>query len=44
MYEKNYNDGIKDGLSLIQIDFDEDGEADAEEKKKGTSTYSFLGR
>lgn len=44
MYEKSYNDGIKDALSLIQIDFDEDGEADAIEKNNSVSSYTFLNR
>ncbi len=44
MYEKSYIDGIKDGLALLQIDYDEDGEADYNEKADSASTFSFLSR
>ncbi len=33
MYEKSYNDGINDSLSLLQIDLDKDGVVDVEEEK-----------
>ncbi len=38
-----FKDTVKDSLSLIQIDFDEDGEADSEEKRNAVS-YTRLTR
>lgn len=44
MYGKAYNDTIKDALALIQIDFDEDGVADYDEKNKSVSSMNFFTR
>jgi hypothetical protein len=44
MYEKSYIDGIKDGLALLQIDYNKDGEVDVDEKTNSASTFSFLAR
>ena len=43
-YEKNYNDTIKDSLALLQIDFNEDGEANYNEITSSASTYVYLSR
>lgn len=41
-YLKSFNDQIKDAMSLIQIDFDEDGVADADEiRTQPSGTYFF---
>jgi len=44
MYEKSYNDGIKDSLALLQIDFDEDGVVDNSEILANVSNTAFLSR
>lgn len=44
MYAKNYGDGVKDALALIQIDFNEDGVADFDEKNRSVSSMGFLSR
>lgn len=43
MYEKSYNDGINDSLSLLQIDLDKDGVVDVEEEK-GFVSSTILAR
>lgn len=43
-YDKNYNDTIKDSLALLQIDFNEDGEANYNEITSSASTYVYLSR
>ncbi len=43
MYEKSYNDGINDSLSLLQIDLDKDGVVDVEEEK-GFLSSTMLAR
>lgn len=43
MYEKSYNDGINDSLSLLQIDLDKDGVVDVEEEK-GFLSSAILAR
>lgn len=43
MYEKSYNDGINDSLSLLQIDLDKDGVVDVEEEK-GFLSSTILAR
>lgn len=44
MYEKSYNDGIRDSLSLLQIDLNSDGEANANEKAYAVSNVTYLNR
>ena len=44
MYEKSYIEGVKDALSLLQLDINADGVIDAKEKAESPSTYSFLSR
>ena len=44
IYEKSYNDGIKDSLALLQIDLNEDGTASASEIANSPSTYVYLNR
>ena len=44
MYEKSYNDSLRDSLSLLQIDFNKDGEVNAEELTHSAATLTFLGR
>lgn len=44
MYEKSYNDGIRDALSMLQIDFDADGSISATEKNRPASSVAFFSR
>jgi hypothetical protein len=44
MYEKSYNDGIKDALSNLRVDLNEDGNIDAEEIKNNNGSIKFLTR
>jgi len=37
-----YSETLKDGLSLLQLDFNEDGEADASEKKDSAGGTHFI--
>lgn len=43
-YEKTYNDTIKDSMALLQVDLNEDGEANASEITTSASTYAYLNR
>lgn len=43
-YEKSYNDGIRDSIGMLQIDFNQSGEADASEKANVPTTMSFFSR
>ena len=44
MFEKSYNDTIKDSLSLLQLDYNKDGEADASEKAYSVSSQTYMSR
>ena len=44
MYEKSYIDGIRDALSLLQIDFNNDGEANSQEIVNPAATFVFMSR
>lgn len=44
MYEKSYNDGIRDALSMLQIDFDESGTIEYDEKNRAPASVSFFSR
>ncbi len=44
MYNKDFIDNIKDALSLLQIDFNEDGEANLGEQISNGSTSIFMSR
>lgn len=44
MYEKSYNDNIKDAISLLQIDFDQSGTIDVNEQNKPSSNTAFFSR
>lgn len=41
LYYNQYKDAIKDGLALIQVDFDKDGVADPEEKSDSAGGFSL---
>lgn len=42
LYYNQYNNTIKDGLALLQLDFDEDGTSDAEEKTDSVGGASLI--
>lgn len=44
MYEKSYNDGIKDALSLLQIDLDQSGTITADELKSNEGAIKYFTR
>jgi hypothetical protein len=44
MYNKDYIEAVKDAISLLQVDFDEDGTVDASEKTQSAAAYTFLAR
>lgn len=44
MYEKSFNDSIKDSLSMIQLDINKNGEADVDEIRHPVSSSSFMSR
>jgi len=44
MYEKSYNDGIKDSMAMLQLDKNQDGTANAEEIRNTISSSSFFKR
>lgn len=44
MYEKSYNDGIKDALSLLQIDLDQSGAITADELKSNEGAIKYFTR
>lgn len=44
MYEKSYNDNIKDAIALLQIDFDQSGTIDVNEQNKPSSNTAFFSR
>lgn len=44
MYEKSYNEGIKDSLVMLQVDLNQDGTIDAQEKKSNNGSIKFLTR
>ena len=44
MYEKSFNDGIKDSLAMLQLDLNDDGVANASEIIHTISSSSFMSR
>ena len=42
LYYNQYKDAVKDGLALIQIDFDKDGVADADEKTSSAGGIALI--
>lgn len=44
MFEKSYNDGVRDALSLLQLDSNKNGEADPVEKAYSVSTTTYMSR
>lgn len=42
MYDKSYNNSIKDSLALLQVDLNADGVINPEEQKYSVSSYTFL--
>jgi hypothetical protein len=44
MYEKSYNDGVRDAIGMLQIDFNQSGVVDASEKRSPATTMAFFCR
>lgn len=44
MYEKSYNDSVKDAISMLQIDFDQSGNISVDEQNHASSSLSFFTR
>jgi hypothetical protein len=44
MYEKSYNNGVRDAIGMLQIDFNQSGVVDASEKRSPATTMAFFCR
>lgn len=44
MYEKSYNDGIKDALTMLQVDLDQSGSITADEIRSNNGSMRYFGR